>query len=136
MTVGRCHAVSKPPIVMTRTTNSLTLEKGRRPDIVMESKIGSQKLQVVVVELVFGPINDCAGKQVSLEAKEKLMRRMGGMEFDYMGWGMMKIIFHFSDSYDCCSTGLMVKPQVMFRLDAWHSNRNQHSKPSSHSKWQ
>lgn len=138
MTVGRCHAVSKSRDckVLAWTTAALTLEKGRGPDIVMESKIGNQGIQVVVVELVSGPINDCAGKQVSVEGKgkEKLMRRVGGMETKYMGWGLIKNIFNFSDGYDCCSviTVLIMKPEIMFRLHVWHSSSSSGSGSNRH----
>ena len=99
----------------------LTLEKHWRPNIVMESKFGTDGIHIFLTELVFRPINHCTGKQVSSETTEKPIRGAG--KNDYFGWGWIKVVFNFSKSQDKGSA-LAISLEAMIGLDIWPNSRH------------
>lgn len=48
-----------------------TFEKRLFPNIVTTSELGTDRIQVFLIELVFWPIDDCARRQISSETIEK-----------------------------------------------------------------
>ena len=121
--MDRCHAVSSHDCNLM-TTAGLTLEKGRCPNIVTESKFGANSIQVGRIKMVCRPIDHCARKNVSLEATEKPLGRVRSRKRNYFGWGLIKVVLDFTKDYKSCSNNMPTSLRCMCPLGFLRNKRH------------
>ena len=101
-------------------TACLTLEKGWRPNIITERKLGTNSSQVILFEVVFQVINHCARTQASFQATEEVIGGAGRLKRNYLGCGWIKVVFNSSEA----SNGRSTLSMSLDRLDGLHSCRH------------
>ena len=105
------------------TIASLTLEKRRCPDIVVESEFRIDSIQVFLAEPVFRAIYQRAPKKVFFEATKTSIRGAARLKGNYLGLGLIKAIIDFPEICKDCSA-LPINPKIMRCLGVSHTSRH------------